>query len=422
MSRPLSHGLTLSQVETWLVVAVVFLAPMNFLRLPNIYVTASDIMALLALVAMTLRQRMPLKFFGEATSFWIVSLILLQGGLLIGSLVNGDPRDGLVGFVQYGFSMLLLPVLICNRPLEETLRLIHAFVLSLVLIMIHGIYVAHYTPDDLRFMSGSGRLTSLIERENAAGTLTALAIVYAFFLTYLGRIRIVTFGVCIVVLVYGLILTASNTGFFLATIGVVALAVFTGSLRLTAWVLGVGLVAAIAIFVFGDAILPDIFVRRVMGMLTTGDISAAGTFTGRMELISEAMDIARDTLFVGLGTDQYRVFSLHGAPVHNTYLLLLTEGSLMALLGLIGLFVTGIFLSWRALQYRETRLLGGLSLTVLLMFALAMNGFAHVYARFWAVPFILALALSAAAVSARTTTQNQPETDHAPPKGTPKNA
>ncbi|WP_299147626.1 hypothetical protein [uncultured Tateyamaria sp.] len=422
MRHPTFHGMSLSQVETWLVLAVVFLAPMNFLRLPNVYVTASDIMALFALAAMTFRQRMPLKFFGEATSFWIASLILLQTGLLIGSLVNGDPRDGLIGFAQYGFSMFLLPVLICNRPLEETLGLIKAFVLSLVVIMAHGAYVVHYTPDDLRFMSYSGRLTSLIERENAAGTLAALAIVYAFFLAYVGRLRVVTFGTCIVVLVYGLMLTASNTGFFLAGIGVIALAVFTGSLRLMGWVLGVGFVALIVTLLFGEAILPEIFVRRVMATLTTGDITAAGTFTGRMALISEAMGIARDTLFVGLGIDQYRVVSLHGAPVHNTYLLLLTEGSLMALLGLMGLFVTGIFLSWRALQYPQTRLLGGASVTVLLMFALAMNGFAHVYARFWAVPFILALALSAAAVSARADPQTQPETDHAPPKGAPKNA
>ena len=140
--------------------------------------------------------------------------------------------------------------------------------------------------------------------------------------------------------------------------------------------------------------------RRVFGALQTGELSEAGTFTDRMFLIHEAMEVARETLLIGLGTDQYRVISAHGAPVHNTYLLVLTEGSLMSLFGLIGLYLTGVYLSWRAARQSDSWNIGGMTLIVMLLFALAMNGFAHFYARFWAVPFLLALALSLASAPA----------------------
>src|SRR3546814_3333097 len=40
-----------------------------------------------------------------------------------------------------------------------------------------------------------------------------------------------------------------------------------------------------------------------------------------------------DTMFVGIGVDQYRVVSPTQVPVHNMYLLLWAEGGLLALLG-----------------------------------------------------------------------------------------
>src|SRR3546814_3033601 len=62
-------------------------------------------------------------------------------------------------------------------------------------------------------------------------------------------------------------------------------------------------------------------------------MSQAGTFTGRMDLILEAWEIVEDTMFVGIGVDQYRVVSPTQVPVHNMYLLLWAEGGLLALLG-----------------------------------------------------------------------------------------
>lgn len=395
-------GLSLDKLEMALVMTAIFLAPMNYFRLSFVYVTLSDVIVVVALGVMLLRGRLPVRLFGEATYFWILSFMLLQAGLLVGSLVNGDPLSGIEGFAQYSFSMLLLPVLLCNRPLEETLLLLKVFVLSIVFIMIHGAYVVHFDPDDLRFVSGSGRLTSLVERENAAATLASLAIVIAQWLYSVRQIRFLTLCVLLVPLAYGLLLTGSNTGFALTAIGTLALAVFSGSVFNVLRILAFAAAAAFVILIWGDYFLPEIFIKRVMGALSSGDLNEAGTFSDRMSLIHEAIGIANRNILVGLGIDQYRVVSAYGAPVHNTYLLVLSEGGLLSLIGLFGLLLTGLYIGWRALSDPGMRMAGGLAITVIMMFALAMNGFAHIYARFWAVPMDLVLALGAMASSRRT--------------------
>src|SRR3546814_14727504 len=92
-------------------------------------------------------------------------------------------------------------------------------------------------------------------------------------------------------------------------------------------------------------------------------MSQAGTFTGRMDLILEAWEIVEDTMFVGIGVDQYRVVSPTQVPVHNMYLLLWAEGGLLALLGwmllltLAGVSVVRVY--WVDRQARSEERRGG---------------------------------------------------------------
>src|SRR3546814_9093169 len=128
----------------------------------------------------------------------------------------------------------------------------------------------------------------------------------------------------------GLLLSASFTGFFSALI-VLFLFLIVGGTRQT---LKAGLVLAVAgaVLLASGFELPEVFQGRVGEALETGDMSQAGTFTGRMDLILEAWEIVEDTMFVGIGVDQYRVVSPTQVPVHNHYLLLWAEGGLLALL------------------------------------------------------------------------------------------
>jgi O-antigen ligase len=138
--------------------------------------------------------------------------------------------------------------------------------------------------------------------------------------------------------------------------------------------------------------LPPAFQNRVATALVQGDISQAGTFAGRMELVREAWEIVGDTTFVGLGVDQYRVVSADRAPVHNIYLLAWAEGGLLSLFGwLVMMFVP---LSIAVRRFAADRAAAALLIAVMLTFVIVSNAAPHMYARSWVVPLILAMGIA----------------------------
>nr|WP_302476977.1 O-antigen ligase family protein [Ruegeria arenilitoris] len=196
------------------------------------------------------------------------------------------------------------------------------------------------------------------------------------------------------ILVYGLMLTGSNTGFGAATLGTGMILLLAGGVRT---IVAAALLAAIfsaTVLQFGDLFLPEVFQRRVFGALSSVDIEQAGTFMDRFALMQEAFQLSNETVWLGLGADQYRTFSSYGAPVHNTYLLVLSEGGVLSLLGLSGFFLSALALGIVAYRSPESRMLGALTLVTVILFALLLNAFAHFYARFWHVPLALAMSLS----------------------------
>ncbi|MFD1794953.1 hypothetical protein FQV27_16130 [Paracoccus aurantiacus] len=372
----------------------VFLSPINYLRADFAYVTASDVFAMMTLILMYVTGRIPLHPFGRASKAWYCSVFLLIFGLLASSAVNGDLQAGLEVVAQYCFSLMLIPLLFLQRPRAEVLLLIKIFVLAMVFVMLHGAWYMEFAPKDFRFVTPSGRLSSLVERENAAGALAALAITFSMWMYFTGQIRMYLLLILIAPLGYGLLLTGSNTGFFLTAIGMFSLALFSGALRLLAGMVVVGFLLFFVIYNWGELFLPEIFIKRVLGALETGNLDEAGTFSDRMFLIHEAYGVTRDTILLGLGANQYRLISAEGAPVHNTYLLLLAEGGLISLLGHFGMMMTGLLVGLPVLLSRKTRWYGALTITTIVMLALVQNGLAHFYARFWAVPWFLAISLS----------------------------
>lgn len=385
---------TIWRADLVLIAIAVFLSPMNYFRASFVYVTLGDVFSILALFTLLFGRGVPIRPFGAVTWAWYGCLLLLTAGLVIGSAMNGDLLAGMVVAAQYMFSLIVVPMLLLQRSRAEAILLIKVFVAGMVFVMLHGAWVMEVDPEDFRFITPSGRLASLVERENAAAALTALAITFSLWLYFTREIELVLLLLVLAPLCYGLLLTGSNTGFFLTGIGVIALVTFSGSARI---ILGTLVFLAGLIFVvltWGELFLPDIFLKRVFGALSSGDMDAAGTFSDRMFLIREAYDLTRRTIFVGMGADQYRTISAHEVPVHNTYLLLLAEGGLMSLIGHVGLIITGIVIGWPNFVSRSNRWLGVLTITIVVMLALVQNGLAHFYARFWAVPWCLALAVS----------------------------
>ncbi len=384
--------LTHRPFELFLVSAIVFLSPMNYLRTELFYFTLSDIFTALAFVFLLATKRLMTFPFGKVSVSWYLGVSMLVLGLTIGSIVKGGASDGAIVVAQYLFSFAILPMVLVGRPRTELVFLIKVFVFSMAIVMLHGTYFAIYEPADIRFVSASGRMYGLIQRENATGAMGAFAFVMCQWLYMSRHITGIGFLTLAIPIAYGILLTGSNTGFLLTGVGVLALGLFSGSVRFLAAALGVGVIAVTVIVLWGEFFLPEIFIKRVYGAIVSGDSSQAGTFDDRIALNREALQIARDTIWVGLGADQLRVVTSVGAPVHNTYLLLLSEGGLMSLVGLVYLLITGLFLGWQAYQ-RNDLLAGGLTVTFVCQFALALNGFAHVYSRFWAVPLLLAIAV-----------------------------
>lgn len=393
---------TFWRADLMLIAIAVFLSPMNYFRASFVYITLSDVFSMLALLTMLLGNGIPMRPFGAATRAWYGCVLLLTGGLVIGSAMNGSLVAGMTVSAQYLFSLIVIPMVILQRSRAEVILLTKLFVAGMVVVMLHGAWVDNFQPDDFRFMTRNGRLATLVERGNEAAGLTAVAITISVWLYFMREIGLLLLLIVLAPLCYGLLLTASNTGFFLTTIGVAAMVTLSGSTRILLGTLGVMAAMGFVILTWGELFLPEIFLKRVFGALSSGDMDQAGTFSDRMFLIREAYGITRDTILVGMGADQYRTVSAHHAPVHNTYLLVLAEGGLMSLLGHVGLIIIGIVIGWGNLVSRSNRWLGVLTITIVIMVALVQNGLAHFYARFWAVPWCLALAASLHVSTAET--------------------
>lgn len=384
--RPISEA-----VEFYAAAVAVFLAPINYLRLNLAYVTLSDAVMVFVLVMMALNGRLPLRPFGKATSLWYGSLGLLGGGLMVSSIVNGDAGAGAIVVGQYVFAFALVPMVILGQPPKKSALLVKVFVASMVFISVHGAYYVNFHDGPSEFVKGNGRMSSLVERVNETAALHAFTIVFVFWLFLTGRGSWLFAVVSLPVLGYGLLLTGSNTGLIVTTFGILSLSVLSGSVRILLMLVGFGVVVLGAIVVWGDQFLPQVFVDRVLVALQSADLEQAGTFAGRLRLMQEAVGVANDTMILGLGADQYRLVSVLSAPVHNVYLLALTEGGLPALVGLVGIILSIVYLGWSALLDPASRWGGKLTLTVVAMFAICLTGIPHVYARFWVVPLMLAV-------------------------------
>ncbi len=384
---------TSQEIERLLVIAAVFLSPMTYLRTDIVFFTLSDLVASAAFVVMIANRRVPLRPFADMTSFWLFSVLLLCSGLIAGSLLNGNPLTGAVGVIQYVFSFVCIPLLLLGRPARETMFLCKVMAFSLVFVMLHGVLYSVFSPDDARFFSRNGRLTGLIERENGVGLLAGVGIVYVMWLYFISQISGIVFLALVAPVAYGLLLSASNSGFIVAVVGIFGISFFHGSAKHILAFIGIGALALAALFLFGQYFLPEVFQERVYGALTTGDSSEAGTFDGRLLLIQEAIYLIDRSIWLGVGVDQHRLISQYGAPVHNTYLLLFSEGGLVSLLGFVCLLLTLAFVGWRSFSNPDTRWSGVLMFTILLMFAVALNGVTHVYGRFLSVPLLLPAAI-----------------------------
>ncbi len=395
-------GAPVRQVLPWVAMLAAFLSSyLTWRPIPDILFTVSDALFIVSIGYLASRRRLSSVPFGDLTPLWLASFGLLAAGLLIGSVAGDDPLRWVIVTGQYAFAWIALPAALTGHGKTALLSLGKALVAGVVAMEAFGavVYFGYQgsfwetrNQFGVSFLTAQHRLGAFTADANWNGAAVSMALPFVYFLMLKGEMRRSLAMVAIAILLLGLALTASVTAFASA---VAAFVVFflTGRLRLSLKPLAI-IAALLAIAVQFDVQMPQTFEARVFRALESGDINEAGTYIGRAELMRDAWALAENHMLVGVGADQYRVVSTLRAPVHDIYLLLWVEGGLLALFGWLGMMAV---LAIRALAgYRQDRLATALALSVLAVFFVFSVANPHMYARFWALPPLLALALAAA--------------------------
>lgn len=379
-----------------LIACAILFVSFAWFRAGDILFTVSDAFYILGGFFLLAGGGLTTRPFGDLSPWWFALFAAMLSGLLISSLVNGAPLRWLPVAMQYTFSFIFLPMVLMNQSRERWIFYAKAFVLGIIALEVSAYLIYLYfdgsyeklTRFGYSFYSGSGRLGSFIGNPNFNAAMIAMATPILCFLKLKRAISLLAFLIGIAILMTALVFTASASGTFATIMGLIIFGVVSG-VGLSPKVSAAGIVAVVALFML-DVPLPSTFQERVSSAVGSGDIDNVGTFADRYDLMKEAWAITGDTAVIGLGVDQFRVYSEHEAPVHNSYLLLWTEGGLLSFfswIGLLSILVAGAFGAFRNGRHEAA----AMGLAVFAVFAIFSMSSAHMYSRAWITPVLIAL-------------------------------
>jgi O-antigen ligase len=379
-----------------LLVVGVFFSGWSLLRVGQINLTLSDLAILASFSLFALQGQLSLRPFGPLTPYWILGLTLMLGGLFVSSIINGDPLRWLNIASQYLVAFLLVPILLMQQDDRTARSLSLAFLLGTTLSEVIGIAASLLLTyhDTLRwlgdgFITGNNRLGAMAGQPNPNGAMVAFSFPMLIYTLRRGAIPWWVGLSCGLVLTWGLMLSASFTGFFASVMAVLATLTLMGARYMIR--LGmIGLVAA-GLFVASGSPLPKAFQTRVGAAVEAGDIQEAGTFVNRSDLIREAWGMAEHNSVIGLGADRYRDISAYDNPVHDLYLLVWNEGGCVAFVGLVTLLLLLLVLA--AAGLRRNRDAAAMAVAVATVFLIYTVSYPHMYSRMWTVPVLVALSV-----------------------------
>lgn len=385
-----------------MVLVAVFLAPYTTWRVADAYLfTASDALFCLAALLYLAGRKLNVRPIGDLTPVWFFGLALLLTGLLIGSVVNGDPARWSIVAAQYTFAFALIPTLMIGVSREMAVRQAKALLAGVVAMELFGIIVYYRLAGSYEaakrfgpeFITGEHRLGAFMADANWNAAVIATTVPLVFYLQRKGHVGTVVAAGSLAVLITALLFTGSFTGFAATVTSVALFFLVCGSVRSVRLILA--LVALSSVVLVSGVALPSAFEKRVVGALQNQDLSQAGTYSGRLGLVKEAWAIVDQTSLIGVGVDEYRALSRARAPVHNIFLLLWAEGGLLAMFGWIAMNVAPVALAVR-IAVRD-RVAAGLGMAVFTSFLIFSMAAPHMYSRSWGVPLFVAMALVVAA-------------------------
>jgi hypothetical protein len=372
-----------------------FLLSWHILRFGDINFTLSDFLFLCCLLILLVRKNLNLMALQSMTAQWCVALAMMLGGLLIGSVFNGDPLRWANIASQYLFGFLFLPMILMSEDREWIRKCLLYFVLGVAASELIALSVANFLPFSQAqallgpsVVAGNGRVGGLVSDANLNGAIISFSMIVLYNAHHHGLIRNFFAFLVGAVLIWALLATASFTAF--AATGIATMLYFVCSNMGRFFKFGIPLLIFGVAYIALGLPLPEAFSERVLGAVLHGDLSQAGTFTQRSALIAEAWKMSKDTLFVGLGVDEFRVASSYGLPVHQWWMLLLTEGGLLSVSGLFAIFAVLCAMSIKAISWHRED--GAMALALLVILVIFSTSMPHMYNRLWIAPIMLALA------------------------------
>ena len=390
----------LSAVELLVVCIGIFLAPYANLRFSDLFFTYSDFFFCLSLVLLLICGRIPRRPLYDATQVWLLAFALMSVGLLVGSFSQSRPDRGLIVVAQYLFSYLLLMLILVRKEPKQAYLLAAVFLVSIILVDVHGIYTFYqigYVPGEGKgVVTGGRRLATVLRNPNLAASMNALTMPILLYFWSTGRLRIYFALPLVAIMLLTVVLTSSNSGLIMMF---VSLSVFSASILtkrlMVRLALGVGIVVGVLVTFGGTDLLPVTFQKRVLSAFASGNISEAGTFVSRADLIKEAIDMIAEEqiIIVGIGADQFRERSVQEAPVHNLYLLLWVEGGVVAVIGWVSFSAVGVLLWFTIRNAGGNKHALAVIATVIAVFLTVALFNPHMYARYWTLPVFLCMGL-----------------------------
>jgi O-antigen ligase len=396
-ARP-STGRAFGALGEKVLLVAVFLAPYTTWRvMAGVLFTASDAFFCVGALLYLASRRLNVRPLGDLTPIWFLGLAMLLTGLLLGSVINGDPMRWIIVAAQYAFALALIPMLMITMRRETAIRQAKAVMAGVVIMELFGISVYYRLSGSYEaakrfgpeFITGEHRLGAFMADANWNAAVIAMTVPLVFYLQRGRHIGTMLAVGSLAVLLVALLFTGSFTGFAATVMSVGLFFLICGSARSVRLI--VALIAISSAVVASGVALPSAFEKRVVGALQNQDLNQAGTYSGRLDLVKEAWTIVDETSVIGIGADQYRTVSRTRAPVHNIFLLLWAEGGLMAMFGWITMMLVPVALAIRMIA--RDRLAAGLGLAVFTSFFLFSVAAPHMYSRSWVVPLFAAMAL-----------------------------
>ena len=198
----------------------VFFSGWTLLRVGSINLTFSDVAFLASLVLVAMQGRLNVVPFGPLTPFWVAGLTMMLGGLFVRSIVNGDPMRWANVAIQYIVAYLFIPLLLMQQEERLTRILPVMFVLGTTLSEAIGIastfvFTFHDTVDLLGdgFITGNNRLGAMAGQPNPNGAVIAFSLPMLVYSVFKGTMPWLGGLACGIILLWGLMLSASFTGF-----------------------------------------------------------------------------------------------------------------------------------------------------------------------------------------------------------------